>query len=113
MTFTLPDLPYAKDAFGKTISAETFEFHHGKHHKAYVDKTNELVAKDKQLSGARLSDVIAAAQESGNKPFVQQRGATVEPQFLLAVPFARTANAFGQAERHDRRRIRQSGRYAC
>jgi superoxide dismutase, Fe-Mn family len=66
MSFTLPDLPYAKDAFGAIISAETFEFHHGKHHKAYVDKTNELVAKEAELSGASLSDVIIAAKESGN-----------------------------------------------
>ena len=34
MTFSLPDLPYEKDAFGDLISAETFDFHHGKHHQA-------------------------------------------------------------------------------
>lgn len=66
MSFTLPDLPYPADAFGNIISAETFEFHHGKHHKAYVDKTNELVAKEAELSGASLSDVIMAAKGSGN-----------------------------------------------
>lgn len=68
MTFKLPDLPYAKDAFGKIISAETFEYHHGKHHKAYVDKTNELVAKDGKLFGANLSKVIVTAKDGGNKP---------------------------------------------
>jgi Fe-Mn family superoxide dismutase len=68
MTFTLPDLPYAADAFGEIISAETFQYHHGKHHKAYVDKTNELAAKDGKLSGASLSKVITAAKDSGNKP---------------------------------------------
>lgn len=68
MLFTLPDLPYAKDAFGDTLSAETFDFHHGKHHKAYVDKTNELVAADAKLSGASLSKVIIAAKDGGNKP---------------------------------------------
>ena len=31
MPFFLPDLPYATDAFGETISADTFEYHHGKH----------------------------------------------------------------------------------
>jgi superoxide dismutase, Fe-Mn family len=68
MSFMLPDLPYANDAFGDIISAETFEFHHGKHHKAYVDKTNELVSKDAELGSASLSDVIKAAKDGGNAP---------------------------------------------
>ncbi len=66
MPFTLPDLPYAKDAFGDILSAETFDFHHGKHHKAYVDKTNELVGVTVDLAGASLSEVIRAAQDRGN-----------------------------------------------
>lgn len=68
MPFALTDLPYAKDAFGDTISAETFDFHHGKHHKSYVEKTNELVAKETGLTGAKLSEVIVAAKEKQNKP---------------------------------------------
>lgn len=44
MAFSLPDLPYAKDALAPHISAETLEFHHGKHHNAYVTKLNELAA---------------------------------------------------------------------
>ena len=67
MPFLLPELPYAKDAFGDILSAETFDFHHGKHHNAYVVKANELVAADASLSGASLSAVIEAAQSSGNK----------------------------------------------
>jgi len=43
MAFTLPDLPYASDALQPHISAETLGFHHGKHHKAYVDKANAAV----------------------------------------------------------------------
>lgn len=43
MTFTLPELPYAYDALAPFMSAETLEFHHDKHHKAYVDKGNELI----------------------------------------------------------------------
>lgn len=66
MSFMLPDLPYAVNAFGDLLSAETFEFHHGKHHKAYVDKTNELVGKEAELNGASLSDVIIAAKDNGN-----------------------------------------------
>ncbi len=60
MPFTLPDLPYAPNALEPHMSAETFEFHHGKHHKAYVDKTNELVAKE-GLDGKSLLEVIEAA----------------------------------------------------
>ena len=40
---TLPDLPYAKDALEPHISAETLEYHHDKHHAAYVNKLNELL----------------------------------------------------------------------
>ena len=67
MPFILPELPYDKSAFGDLISAETFDYHHGKHHKAYVDKTNALVAEDAALSGASLIDVIAAAKAQNNK----------------------------------------------
>ena len=45
MAFQLPDLPFAKDALAPHMSAETLEFHHGKHHQAYVNKTNELIAE--------------------------------------------------------------------
>jgi Fe-Mn family superoxide dismutase len=44
MAIQLPDLPYAKDALAPMISANTIEFHYGKHHKAYVDNTNKLIA---------------------------------------------------------------------
>lgn len=43
MSFSLPDLPYSNDALEPTISAETLNFHHGKHHKSYVDKLNSLI----------------------------------------------------------------------
>ena len=65
MAFELPALPYAKDALAPHMSAETLEFHHGKHHAAYVKKTNEL-AQDQSLSGASLVDVVRAAKQSGH-----------------------------------------------
>ncbi|HSC86864.1 MAG TPA: superoxide dismutase [Polyangiaceae bacterium] len=43
MTIALPPLPYAKDALAPHISAETLEFHHGKHHNAYVTNLNKLL----------------------------------------------------------------------
>lgn len=42
MSFSLPALPYAKDALVPHMSAETFDYHHGKHHNAYVTKLNAL-----------------------------------------------------------------------
>ena len=44
MAFKLPELPYAKDALEPFISAKTLEFHHGKHHQAYVNNLNNLIA---------------------------------------------------------------------
>ena len=67
MAFRLPDLPYSRDALGEYMSAETLEFHHGKHHKAYVDKTNGMLG-EKGLEGASLSQVIRTAREKGDGP---------------------------------------------
>jgi superoxide dismutase, Fe-Mn family len=60
MAFELPALPYAQDALAPHISAETLEFHHGKHHKAYVDKLNTLIPGT-PLEGKSLEEVIKAA----------------------------------------------------
>jgi Fe-Mn family superoxide dismutase len=61
MAFTLPELPYPKDALSPHISAETLDFHHGKHHNAYVTKLNELVEKDSSLAGKSLEDLVRTA----------------------------------------------------
>ena len=66
MAFILPELPYAKDALVPHMSAETLDYHHGKHHKAYVDKTNGLI-EGSDLAGASLVEVIKAAKEKGDK----------------------------------------------
>ena len=42
MAFTLPPLPYSKDALEPHISAETLEYHHGKHHAGYVNNLNSM-----------------------------------------------------------------------
>lgn len=67
MPFQLPELPFAKDSLAPHMSAETLEFHHGKHHAAYVKKTNEMVQDKSDLSGASLVDVIRAASSGGDK----------------------------------------------
>ena len=62
MPFELRPLPYANDALGEFMSAETLEFHHGKHHQAYVDKVNQLV-EGTILHRASLVDIVRAAHE--------------------------------------------------
>jgi Fe-Mn family superoxide dismutase len=54
---TLPELPYAKDALAPVISANTLEFHYGKHHKAYVDNLVKLIAGT-DLADADLETII-------------------------------------------------------
>jgi len=66
MAFQLPDLPYSKDALSPHMSAETLEFHWGKHHRAYVTKTNGFIEEKTDLQGASLVDVIKAAKQSGD-----------------------------------------------
>ncbi|MBY6016410.1 superoxide dismutase [Fe] [Halomonas denitrificans] len=57
MAFELPALPYAKDALEPHISAETLEFHHGKHHATYVTKLNGLV-EGTELAGKSLEEIV-------------------------------------------------------
>jgi Fe-Mn family superoxide dismutase len=57
MAFELPPLPYAKDALEPTISAETLEFHYGKHHQTYVTKLNAAV-EGTEFADMSLEDVV-------------------------------------------------------
>ena len=68
MAFELIPLPYDSEALAPAISAETLGFHHGKHHKAYIDKTNAAIAGT-DLQGKPLEDVIAAARGSNQGLF--------------------------------------------
>ncbi len=60
MAVTLPDLPYAKDALAPYLSQETLEYHHDKHHNAYVTNLNGLV-EGTDNAGRSLEDIIMAA----------------------------------------------------
>ncbi|HEX8584922.1 MAG TPA: superoxide dismutase [Allosphingosinicella sp.] len=73
MPFTLPELPFDKNALGEFMSAETLDYHHGKHHKAYVDKVNAALG-DKGLEGAALSRVIRSAAQGGDKGLFNNAG---------------------------------------
>ncbi|MGE5354462.1 MAG: superoxide dismutase [Acidobacteriota bacterium] len=57
MALTLPDLPYAKDALEPYISARTLEFHHDKHHNAYVQNANKML-EGSDLANADLETII-------------------------------------------------------
>ena len=57
MAFELPALPYAYDALGPYMSAETLEYHHDKHHQAYVTNANKLL-DGSGLEGKSLEDVV-------------------------------------------------------
>ena len=57
MTFTLPELPYAKDALSPVMSKETLEYHYGKHHLRYVDNLNKLIQGTEHASKS-LEDII-------------------------------------------------------
>ena len=61
MAFTLPELPYSKDALAPHISAETLEYHHGKHHKAYVDNLNKALDGKPEASKS-LEEVIMSSE---------------------------------------------------
>ena len=60
MSFTLPELPYSYDALAPFMSRETLEFHHDKHHKAYVDNGNKLLAGT-EWEGKPLEEVVKGA----------------------------------------------------
>lgn len=60
MAFELPELPYAYDALAPYMSAETLEFHHDKHHQAYVTNGNNLL-KGSGLEDKSLEEVVTAS----------------------------------------------------
>jgi Fe-Mn family superoxide dismutase len=66
LPFELPPLPYDKSALEPTVSADTLNYHHGKHHKAYIDKTNEL-AKKAGMENKSLVEIIKAAAGKDDK----------------------------------------------
>jgi Fe-Mn family superoxide dismutase len=104
MTFTLPELPYAKDALAPHISAETLEYHYGKHHQAYVTNLNGLVqgtALEKQsleeLIRTQTGGVFNNAAQIWNHTFywncMKPKGGG-EPGGVLAEAIAATFGGF-------------------
>ena len=64
--FTLMALPYANDALAPIITAHTISFHHGKHHKTYVDNLNNLV-KGTEFEGQSLEAIVTATAGKADK----------------------------------------------
>ncbi|HMT91939.1 Fe-Mn family superoxide dismutase [uncultured Thiothrix sp.] len=60
MAFTLPALPYAQDALAPHISAETFEYHYGKHHAAYVTNLNNLIPNT-EFADKSLEEIVKSS----------------------------------------------------
>lgn len=81
MAFELPALPYEKNALEPHISQETLEYHYGKHHNTYVVNLNNLIPgtefETKNLGRDRKNFFWW---------YFQQRGSSVEPYILLALP---------------------------
>ena len=74
--FILPELPYSADALEPHMSAETFSYHHGKHHNAYVQNLNKLIADDK-LSSHTLEEIIFSTVNDSSKAGVFNNAAQV------------------------------------
>src|SRR6266481_2394619 len=64
MAFELPKLPYPAHALAPHISAETLEFHHGKHHATYVNNLNNLI-KGGKFENSPLDQIIKEASPGG------------------------------------------------
>ena len=67
--FKLPELPYEKDAFEPHFSPETFDYHHGKHHNAYVTNLNNLLEDNREMHGLDLEQIIKTSHNTNNTIF--------------------------------------------
>jgi len=76
MAFELPPLPFAKDALEPHMSAQTLEFHHGKHHQAYVTNLNNLV-KDTPLAASSLEDIVKSTAGDDTKAGIYNNAAQI------------------------------------
>lgn len=67
--FILPELPFNSDEFGGLYTAKAFEYHHGKHHLAYVNNLNALIKDQSQFSGCSLEQIILQSYDSHKQVF--------------------------------------------
>jgi Fe-Mn family superoxide dismutase len=76
MAFELPPLPYPKNALEPHTSAQTLDFHHGKHHQAYVTNLNNLV-KGSPMENQSLEEIITATAKDASKAGIFNNAAQV------------------------------------
>ena len=76
MAFELPELPYTKDALEPHITAHTLDYHHGKHHAAYVNNLNNLI-KGTELAEKTLEEIIHASAGQDDKLSIFNNAAQV------------------------------------
>ena len=76
MAISLPELPYGKDALAPYISANTLDFHHGKHHKTYVDNLNKLITST-DLAEKSLEEIIKIAVKDPAKAGIFNNAAQI------------------------------------
>lgn len=76
MAISLPELPFGKDALAPYISANTLDFHYGKHHKTYVDNLNKLIAGT-DLESKSLEEIIKIAAKDPAKTGIFNNAAQV------------------------------------
>ena len=75
--FILPELPYGKGDFVPHFSAETFDYHHGKHHQAYVTNLNNLLANDPGLQKMTLEDIIISSSSNSSQTAIFNNAAQI------------------------------------
>ena len=76
MAITLPDLPYGKESLEPHISSNALDFHHGKHHNAYVTNLNKMI-EGTELAGQSLEEIIRASANDSAKAGVFNNAAQI------------------------------------
>ena len=114
---SLPPLPYAENALEPVVSAKTIGFHYGKHHKAYVDNLNKLIAGT-ELASLSLEKIIAATAGKADKVEIFNNAAqawnhdfywrSMRPEGRRRA--ARGAEAMDRDLVHHRRRLQEGAR---
>lgn len=81
MLHQLPNLPYEKDALEPHISAETLSYHHGKHHRGYIDKLNKLIAGT-SYENLPLEQIIVNARKNEDTAILNNAAQAWNHEFL-------------------------------
>lgn len=75
--FNLPELPYSKNDFVPYFSSETFEYHHGKHHQAYITNLNNLLEKEPEWQKKSLEEIIISSSTDSSKVAIFNNAAQI------------------------------------